>query len=130
MLIGAHTIIYSKDADADRAFFKDILKLSHVDAGRGWLIFGLPPGEVAVHPGARNGVHEFYLMCDNIQTLVATLKKQGIRCGAVKDAGWGVLAEITLPGGGKLGVYEPRHPQPLAMRRARKPAAGRGRGAR
>src|SRR5512133_2769274 len=109
MIIGAHTIIYSTDPDADRAFLKGVLGFPHVDAGEGWLIFGLPPSEVAVHPSENNNVHEFYLMCDNIQELVDNMERQNIPCDDVYDAGWGLLTHITLPGGGKLGIYQPRH---------------------
>lgn len=112
MITGTHTIISRTKPDADRAFLRDVLKLSHVDVGHGWLIFGLPFSEVAVHPARRNGQHEFYLMCDDILAFVVTMTSRGIKCGAVKDQGWGLLTQITLPGGGKLGVYEPRHARP------------------
>jgi catechol 2,3-dioxygenase-like lactoylglutathione lyase family enzyme len=114
MLTGAHAILYSSNADADRAFFRDVLKLENVDVGGGWLIFALPPAEVAVHPAPQNGRHELYLMCDDIEAFVAGMKKHGIACSAVKNEGWGLLTELTLPGGGKLGVYQPRHPRPLS----------------
>lgn len=117
MINGAHAIIYSTNADADRAFFRDVLKLPSVDAGGGWLIFGLPPAEVAVHPSEENEVHELYLMCDDIKALVAEMKRQGIKCGEVDDQGWGILTHVVLPGGGKLGVYQPRHPRPTEQRR-------------
>ena len=116
MLSGAHVIIYTTDADADRAFLRDVLKLPHVDVGHGWLIFGLPPSEVAVHPGKENSQHEFYLMCDDIEVFVATMKTHGISCGPLQDQGWGVLTQLTLPGGGRLGIYQPRHARPPAMR--------------
>ena len=115
MIIGAHSIIYSKEPDADRAFLRDVLKLPNVDVGGGWLIFGLPPAEVAVHPGDKNNVHEFYLMVDDVETLIAEMKKRNIACGPVHNQGWGLLTQITLPGGGKLGVYQPRHARPKAM---------------
>jgi hypothetical protein len=115
MITGAHSIIYSTDADADRAFFRDVLNLPNVDVGDGWLIFGLPPAEVAVHPSERNDVHEFYLICDDVDALVGEMKKRGIACEAVQDQGWGRLTQLTLPGGGKLGVYEPRHARPPVM---------------
>jgi hypothetical protein len=114
MINGAHSIIYSTDADADRAFFRDVLKLPSVDVGGGWLIFGLPPAEVAVHPSDENEKHELYLMCGDIKALVAEMKKRRITCGPVRDEGWGLLSYVVLPGGGKLGVYEPRHPRPNA----------------
>jgi len=115
MIIGAHSIIYSKEPDADRAFLRDVLKLPNVDVGGGWLIFGLPPAEVAVHPGDKNNVHEFYLMVDDVEALIAEMKKRNIACGPVHNQGWGLLTQITLPGGGKLGVYQPRHARPKAM---------------
>lgn len=115
-IIGSHSIIYSKDAEADRAFLRDVLKLTNVDVGEGWLIFGLPPSEVAVHPGRKNDVHELYLMCDDVKAFIKEMKKKKIACGAAQDMGWGVLTEVALPGGGKLGVYEPRHPRPKAMK--------------
>ena len=115
MIIGAHSIIYSKNPDADRAFLRDVLKLPNVDVGGGWLIFGLPPAEVAVHPGDKNNVHEFYLMVDDVEALIAEMKKRNIACGPVHNQGWGLLTQITLPGGGKLGVYQPRHARPKAM---------------
>jgi hypothetical protein len=116
MIIGAHSILYSTDADADRAFLRDVLGFPSVDVGQGWLIFGLPPGEVAVHPGEKNDVHELYLMCDDVADFVATMKKQGVICGPVLNRGWGLLTEVKLPGGGKLGVYQPRHARPKPMR--------------
>lgn len=115
MIIGGHSILYSTDAEADRAFFRDILKLSHVDVGDGWLIFGLPPAELAVHPSNENDVHEFYFMCDDVEAFVAEMRQRGIGCKAVEDHGYGLVTELTLPGGGKLGVYQPRHPRPPAM---------------
>jgi hypothetical protein len=110
MISGAHMIIYSTDADADRAFFRDVLDLASVDAGGGWLIFALPPAEVAVHPAQENGKHEIYLMCDDVEAIVRDLASRGISSAPVSDQGWGLLTEITLPGGGRLGLYQPRHP--------------------
>lgn len=112
MINGAHAIIYSTDAEADRAFFRDVLRLAHVDVGDGWLIFGLPPAEVAVHPSGENEVHELYLMCEDVHAFVNEMRKQGIECAAVRDLSWGSLTHVTLPGGGKLGVYQPRHARP------------------
>jgi catechol 2,3-dioxygenase-like lactoylglutathione lyase family enzyme len=110
MITGAHVIVYSRDADADRAFFRDVLGYRHVDAGGGWLIFKLPPGEVAVHP-ADQPSHELYLMCDDVNATVEELTAKGVRCGPVSDQGWGLLTSIRLPGGGELGLYEPKHPK-------------------
>ena len=111
-ITGAHAIIYSKDAEADRAFLRDVLKFPHVDVGHGWLIFGLPPAEVAVHPGEENDRHEFYLMCDDIEAFVREMQGRGVECAPVQNMGWGTLTQVTLPGGGKLGVYQPRHARP------------------
>jgi hypothetical protein len=115
MITGAHSVIYSADAEADRAFLRDVFKLTHVDVGHGWLIFGLPPAEVAVHPSEKNGVHEFFLMCDDLEAFIAELKKHHIACDPVPDQRYGLLTQVTLPGGGKLGVYQPRHARPKAM---------------
>ncbi len=112
MINGAHVILYSKDADADRDFLRDVLELPHVDVGHGWLIFGLPPSEVAVHPAENGGTHELFFMCESVDTLVVAMTEKGIACTAVEDLGWGRLTRITLPGGGKVGVYEPRHERP------------------
>jgi hypothetical protein len=115
MITGAHSIIYSTNPDADRAFLRDVLRFPNVDVGGGWLIFGLPPAELAVHPSDKNDVHEFYLMCDDIEALVADMKKRNIPSSPVQNLGWGLLTQITLPGGGKLGIYQPRHARPEAM---------------
>ena len=115
MIIGAHSIIHSKRPEADRAFLLEVLGLPSVDVGGGWLIFGLPPAEVAVHPSDENDVHEFYLMCANIETFVKAMAAQDISCGPVQDQGWGLLTHVMLPGGGKLGVYQPRHARPKTM---------------
>jgi hypothetical protein len=115
MIIGAHSIIYSTNPDADRNFLRNVLKLTHVDVGGGWLIFGLPPSEVAVHPSTNNDVHEFYLMCDDVEALIVEMKKHNISCGPVHNQGWGMLTQISLPGGGKLGIYQPRHARPKSM---------------
>ena len=115
MIIGAHSIIYSKNAEADRAFLRDVLGLPHVDVGEGWLIFGLPPAEVAFHPSDENGAHEFYFMVEDVGALIAALEKHGAACEPAQDMGWGVLTQVTLPGGGKLGFYQPRHARPQSM---------------
>ena len=115
MINGAHSIIYSTSPDADRAFLRDVLKLPNVDVGDGWLIFGLPPAEVAVHPSDQNDVHELYLMCVDVNAFVTEMDKQNIVCGPVSDEGWGLLTQMRLPGGGKLGVYQPRHERPRTI---------------
>jgi hypothetical protein len=115
MITGAHSIIYSTDAEADREFLRDVLKLTNVDVGHGWLIFGLPPAEVAVHPSEKNDVHEFYLMCDDIEAFIAEMTRRGVACEAVRDQRYGLFTQLTLPGGGKLGVYQARHARPKPM---------------
>ena len=107
--------VYSRDADADRAFFRDVLEYPHVDAGGGWLIFKLPPAEVACHPAEGSEVrHELYLMCDDVRSTLEELRAKGVKpAGEVSDQGWGVLAHVEVPGMGPLGLYEPRHPSPL-----------------
>jgi hypothetical protein len=115
MITGAHAIIYSNNADADKEFFKNVLKLTNVDVGRGWLIFGLPPSELAVHPDAENGKQELYLICDDIRIFIEEVGKHGIACSEPQDQGWGILTKLTLPGGGSLGVYQPRHARPAPM---------------
>src|SRR5262245_45449782 len=115
MITGAHSVINSKNPEADRAFLRDTLKLTHVDVGHGWLIFGLPPAEVAVHPSNKNGSQELYLMCPDIETFVTEMKKHEITCLPVQHQRWGLVTRLTLPGGGQLGVYQPRHARPMAM---------------
>ena len=112
MINGAHSVLYSTNPEADRAFFRDVLGLTHVDVGGGWLIFGLPPSELAVHPSEKNSVHELFLMCDDVDAFVGEMKKRGIACAAIQQQPWGRLTQLTLPGGGTLGVYQPRHARP------------------
>jgi hypothetical protein len=112
MVNGAHVIIYSKDAAADRAFIKNVLKFPFVDVNNGWLIFKLPPAEVAVHPSDENDLHEFYLMTDDLDLEIRSLQKAGVTCDAVSQQGWGRSTRIQLPGGGTLGLYQPRHQRP------------------
>ena len=115
-IIGAHSIIYSADADADRKFLRDVIGLPYVDAHDGWLIFGLPPSEVAVHPWKKNNVHEFYLLCDDIKEFVMDMKGKGVRCTRISKESYGLTTEVALPGGGAIGVYEPLHPRPKPPR--------------
>jgi uncharacterized protein (TIGR02246 family) len=115
MINGAHAIVYSTNAEADRAVLRDVFGLPHVDVGGGWLIFGLPPAEVAVHPSDENDRHELYLMCADVQQLVEQLTARGLGCGPVQDHGWGVMTAVTLPGGGQIGVYQPRHARPESV---------------
>ncbi len=126
MITGAHAIISSTDAEADRAFLRDVLGLPHVDAGDGWLIFRLPPAELAVHPADENDRHELYLMTDDVEDLVASMRRRGIAATPISEQRWGRLTQVTLPGGGTLGVYEPRHASPPAHRTR---GAARNRGA-
>jgi catechol 2,3-dioxygenase-like lactoylglutathione lyase family enzyme len=113
MIFGAHVIVYSKDADADRAFFRDILGFKSVDAGHGWLIFALPPAEAAFHPDEKNDRHELYFMCADLKTEMSALKKKGVACSDVHNERWGSITKISLPGGGKIGLYQPKHPMAL-----------------
>ena len=113
MITGAHVIVYSKDPEADRAFFRDVLRFSSVDAGHGWLIFSLPPAEAAFHPSEKNNVHELYFMCDDLRATKNSLKEQKVECGPVKEERWGSLIEVKLPGGGHIGLYQPKHPTAL-----------------
>jgi catechol 2,3-dioxygenase-like lactoylglutathione lyase family enzyme len=113
MIFGAHVIVYSKDATADRAFLRDVLGFSSVDAGHGWLIFELPPAEVAVHPADDNVGHELYFLCDDLDAEIAALGKKGVRCSEVEQARWGSVTKIRLPGGGEVGLYQPKHPLAL-----------------
>jgi catechol 2,3-dioxygenase-like lactoylglutathione lyase family enzyme len=115
MISGAHVILYSKNAEADRAFFRDVLGFQSVDAGHGWLIFALPPAEAAFHPSDGNGVHELYFMCDDLKAEMDTLAKKGINCSAVEEERWGSITTMQLPGGGKLGLYQPKHPTALRL---------------
>lgn len=128
MINGAHSIIYSSDPEADRAFLRDVLGLPHVDVGGGWLIFGLPPAEVAIHPGEKNDVHELYLMCHDVEVLLETLAQRDIEATPVQDQGWGLVTQVTLPGGGKLPIYQPRHarPEQTGAERSRQPRASAG----
>lgn len=114
MITGAHAIIFSKDPEADRAFLRDVIAFPYVDAGGGWLIFGLPPAEVAVHPADGGGRHQLFLMCDDINDFNARMQQHSVPCSEIHEESWGLVTEITLPGGGMLGVYQPRHDRPPA----------------
>jgi hypothetical protein len=113
MINGAHVVIYSKNSEADRVFFRDVLKFPSVDAGHGWLIFAMPPAEAAFHDSEKNGPHELYLMCDDIAATLKDLKSKKVEVSEVNEQRWGRLATFTLPGGGKIGIYEPKHPSPI-----------------
>ena len=114
MINGAHIIIYSKDAESDRAFFRDVLKFPAVDAGHGWLIFALPSAEVAFHPSEKNDLHELFFMCDDLKATMESLKGQKVKCGSVTEERWGSSTTIFLPGGGKIGLYQPKHARATA----------------
>jgi catechol 2,3-dioxygenase-like lactoylglutathione lyase family enzyme len=116
MIFGAHVVVYSKDADADRAFFRDVLGFKSVDAGHGWLIFALPPAEAAFHPAEGNGAHELYFMCDDLKTQMASLGKKNVKCSKVQEQRWGSITKIQLPGGGEVGLYQPKHPTALGSK--------------
>jgi hypothetical protein len=113
MIKGTHVILYSKNAEADRAFFRDVLRYPYADAGHGWLIFALPPAEVALHPSDENDVHELYLMCDDVRAFIEEMKAKRVACSPVREERWGSITDLTLPGGGKIGVYQPKHASPL-----------------
>lgn len=117
MIIGLHAIIYAHDADKVRAFLRDVLGLKSVDAGHGWLIFAAPPAEIAAHPteAAEEPHHQLYLMCDDLQSTMKDLQNKGVECGAVMEARWGSITSIQLPGGGELGLYQPKHPTALKL---------------
>lgn len=115
VITGAHVLLYSADADADLAFLRDVLRFPHVDAGNGRLMFRLPPSEVAVHGTDGPAAHEMYLMCDDVEASVAELAARGVRTSPVEDRGWGLVTTIRLPGGGDLGLYQPRHPTAIDL---------------
>jgi len=109
-ITGLHAIMYSTEDDATRAFFRDVLGLPFVDAGRGWLIFKAPPAEIAVHPADKDGRHELYLMCDDLDATIAELRAKGVVTRAISEERWGRLTHIVLPSGEELGLYQPKHP--------------------
>ena len=115
MITGAHAMLYTPQAEEVRAFLRDVLGFRHVDAGHGWLIFALPPAEMGVHPADGALHHELYLMCDNLEATMQELSAKGVEFGAApRDEGWGTTTSIVLPGGGKIGLYQPRHPTAFA----------------
>lgn len=114
MIIGAHVMIQSGNDEADKAFFRDALKMPNVDAGGGFLLFAVPPTEIAVHGGS-NGSHELYLMCDDVARFIADMSARGLSATPAQNQGWGIVTQLTLPGGGKLGVYQPLHKRPQAV---------------
>jgi len=116
MISGAHVIVYSKDAEADRAFFGEVLGFKSVDAGHGWLIFALPPAEAAFHPSEKNDVHELYFMCDDLKAEMASFAKKGVQCSKIVEERWGSITKVRLPGGGTIGLYQPKHPTALGLK--------------
>jgi catechol 2,3-dioxygenase-like lactoylglutathione lyase family enzyme len=116
MISGAHIVIYSKDAAADRAFFRDVLGLQSVDAGHDWLIFALPPGEAAFHPADDSSAQELYFLCDDLQAEMAALARKGVQCSAVQEARWGSITRMQLPSGGSVGLYQPKHPLAIDLK--------------
>jgi hypothetical protein len=121
-ILGAHVIVYSTKADADRKFLAGLFGTKGADAGGGWMIYALPPAEIAVHPGGENDVHELYVMVDDVEAFVSAMKKKKVKCGPVSDQRWGLLTSITLPSGGKLGVYQPKHASPIIRTARAKPS--------
>jgi hypothetical protein len=115
MIFGAHVILYSKNTTADRIFFRDVLGFTSVDAGQGWLIFALPSAELAVHPAEENDRHELYFMCDDLRGEISALREKGVQCSDVQEARWGSITKIRLPGGGEIGLYQPKHPTALTL---------------
>lgn len=112
MISGAHVMIFTQDEAADRAFFRDVIGISCIDSGGGWLIFKLPPAELGIHGGERNDFHQLYLMCDDLDAEIARLAGQGVACAEVKTASWGRFTGVPLPGGGTICLYEARHQRP------------------
>lgn len=116
MISAAHIVVYSKNAEADRAFFRDVLGFKSVDAGHGWLIFALPPGEAAFHPSDENGAHELYFISDDLKAEMASLAKRDVKCSEIQEARWGSITKMRLPGGGTVGLYQPKHPLAIGLK--------------
>jgi|SRR5579872_1567717 len=109
MISGAHVVIYSRDAKADREFFRNVLKFNHIDAGDGWLIFALPQTELAIHPSKGDDSHGFFLMCDDLGATIKALKERKVKCSVPSEQTWGTIVMITLPSGSEIGIYQPKH---------------------
>lgn len=116
MISVAHIVIYSKNAEADRAFFRDVLGFKSVDAGHGWLIFALPPGEAAFHPSDDKSTQELYFICDDLKEEMGTLARKNVQCSEVQEARWGSITRMRLPGGGTVGLYQPKHPLAIDLK--------------
>ena len=115
VITGVHAIVFTSDAGADRAFFRDVLELPSVDAGGGWLIFALPPAELAAHPAEGDAHHELYLMCEDVRATVEELRGKGVEfTKEISDEGFVLMTALRLPSGGEFSIYEPRHPSPLS----------------
>jgi predicted enzyme related to lactoylglutathione lyase len=118
MIHGAHALIYARDPEKARAFFRDVLRFPAVDAGHGWLIFALPPAELGIHPTEGDAVHQLYLMCDDIQATMAELSARGVRfTRPVEEASFGRVTALEVPGAGEIGLYQPKHPTALRLGR-------------
>lgn len=118
MIIGSHVVIFTQDATADRAFFRDVLDMPAVDAGGGWLIFALPPAELGCHPAEENNAHALYLMCDDLAATIEEIERRGAHCDEPSQQSWGIATMIHLPGGGCLGLYQPNHPTAIQRTRS------------
>jgi catechol 2,3-dioxygenase-like lactoylglutathione lyase family enzyme len=116
MIFGAHVILYSKNAEADRAFFRDVLGFKSVDVGHGWLIFALPPGEAAVHPSDEIVTQDLYFMCDDLKSEISSLAEKGVKCSEAQEARWGSITKMQLLGGGEVGLYQPKHPTAFGLK--------------
>ncbi len=126
MITAAHVVIYSKNAEADRTFFHDVLGFRSVDAGDGWLIFALPAAEAAFHPSEHNDRHELFLTCDDLKSTMASLQRKGARFGEVAEERWGTRTRMLLPGGGEIGLYEPKHAVTFGKKKPGKDKAAKG----
>lgn len=115
MVSGAHVVMYSNDAAADRAFFRDVLRFPAVDAGHGWLIFALPPAELAMHPAEGKPSHELYLMCPDLAVVLESLRASHIRVEGPTEARWGTVVHVELPSGSRIGLYQPKHPTAVSL---------------
>ncbi len=113
MVSAVHAVLHTKDAERLRQFFRDVLEFPYVDAGHGWLIFALPPAELGIHPTEGEAKHELYLMSDDVEATIAALAAKGVSCSPIADVGWGLLSSVSLPDGGTIGLYQPRHPSPI-----------------
>jgi catechol 2,3-dioxygenase-like lactoylglutathione lyase family enzyme len=127
MISGAHVVVYTKDAGADRAFFRDVLGFDSVDAGHGWLIFRLPRAEAAFHPSDKNGPHELYFLCNDLKSEMAALANKGVACSEVHEERWGSITRLRLPSGGEIGLYQPKHPTALGLGMKTKHQSKKGR---